>query len=166
MSRSTKKAPGAPAMPAAGECISMRRLCLSLNLRRTERIVTRHYDEYLAAAGLTAAQFPILAVIATLETPTFRLLAEELDLERSTLSRNLALLERKGLVEIEPSSGRRAGRLSLTPTGRTALRRAYDRWREAHEALAKLLSADAITEGLQFLKTLRRQVRDASSPSS
>jgi DNA-binding MarR family transcriptional regulator len=150
-------------MPTAGECISMRRLCLSLNLRRTERTVTRHYDEYLAPTGLTAAQFPILAVIATLETPTFRLLAEELDLERSTLSRNLALLESKGLVAIEPSSGRRAGRLSLTRKGLVALRRAYDCWREAHEALGRVLPAEAIAEGLQFLKTLRRQVRAAHS---
>ncbi|HEX7137280.1 MAG TPA: MarR family transcriptional regulator [Vicinamibacterales bacterium] len=144
----------------------MRRLCLSLNLRRTERAVTRHYDEYLAGAGLTAAQFPILAVIATLESPTFRRLAEELDLERSTLSRNLALLESKGLVAIEPSSGRRAGRLSLTRNGRAALRRAYDLWREAHDALGKVLTADAISEGLQFLKTLRRQVRAVSTPGA
>lgn len=163
MSRSAK---GSVAMPTPDECISMRRLCLSLNLRRTERAVTRHYDEYLAAAGLTAAQFPILAVIATLETPTFRLLAEELDLERSTLSRNLALLESKGLVEIEPSSGRRAGRLSLTRNGRAALRLAYDRWREAHDALASVLPPEAITGGLEFLRTLRRQVRDASTPDA
>ena len=145
----------------------MRRLCLSLNLRRTERLVTRHYDAALAAVGLTAVQFPILAVIATIDTPTFRHLAEELELDRSTLSRNLALLEREGLVEIGPSAGRRPGRLSLTRKGRVALRQGYDRWREAHEALAALVSPDAVAEGLAFLKTLRRQARSsAGSPTS
>jgi len=139
----------------------MRRLCLSLNLRRTERIVTRHYDTWLAGAGLTAVQFPILAVIATLEEPTFRLLAEELELDRSKLSRNLALLEREGLVNVGQSAGRRAGRLSLTRKGRLTLIQAWGCWREAHEALGELLSTDAIAEGLQFLKTLRREARAA-----
>jgi DNA-binding MarR family transcriptional regulator len=138
-------------------CESMRRLCLSFNLRRTERVVTRHYDAYLAPAGLTAVQFPILAVIATLEEPTFRSLAEDLELDRSTLSRNLGVLERDGLVNVGLSAGRRAGRLSLTRKGQLALRKGYRCWLDAHEALGKLVPESDVARGLQFLKTLRRQ---------
>lgn len=139
----------------------MRRLCLSLNLRRTERLVTRHYDSYLAAAGLTAVQIPILAIIATVEEPTFRELSAQLELDRSTLSRNLAVLQRQGFVEVGPSSGRRAGRLSLTPQGRRTLAHGYACWREAHAAINTLLSADAVAGGLDFLKKLRRETRAA-----
>jgi len=147
--------------PGRDECLRMNRLCLSANLRKTERLITRHYDAYLADAGVTAVQLPILAIIASAAEPTFRLLAKELGLDRSTLSRNLGLLERVGFVQIGPSSGPKPGLLSLTRKGRETLRRAHKRWNEAHAHLEEVLSDDAIAEGLQFLKTLRRRAREA-----
>jgi DNA-binding MarR family transcriptional regulator len=143
----------------------MSRHCLSSNLRKTERLITRHYDAYLADAGVTAVQLPILANIALAETPTFRLLAEELGLDRSTLSRNLALLERDGLVAIGPSSGPKPGLLALTRKGRETLRRGHSRWVEAHAHLERVLSDAQLEEGLTFLKTLRRGARSVASPN-
>lgn len=153
------------AVPGWEQCASMRRRCFSLNLRRTERVVTRHYDAHLAAAGLTAVQFPILAIIASLPEPTFRQLSAELDLDRSTLSRNLALLEQMKLVKVGPSSGPKPGPLSLTRKGRNTLVKAYDCWLAAHEALTDLLSSTAAEEGIEFLKTLRRGARTAQAHS-
>ena len=146
--------------PGPDECRGMSRLCLSTNLRRTERLVTRHYDAYLAKAGVTAVQLPILALIAIGSEPSFRLLASELDLDRSTLSRNLSLLERDGLVEVGPSSGPKPGLISLTRKGRTALQRGYRQWTEAHRELEKILTGDSLAAGLEFLKSLRRGVRE------
>jgi DNA-binding MarR family transcriptional regulator len=142
----------------------MNRLCLSANLRKTERLITRHYDAYLADAGVTAVQLPILATIASAEEPTFRLLAKELALDRSTLSRNLALLERIGFVQIGASSGPKPGLLTLTRKGRETLRRGHKRWTEAHAHLETVLRDGEIEEGLSFLKTLRRGARAASEP--
>jgi DNA-binding MarR family transcriptional regulator len=146
--------------PGPDECIRMGRLCLSASLRRTERIVTRHYDSYLEDAGVTAVQFPMLANIAANEEPTFRSMAEQLDVDRSTLSRNLALLGEKGLVSIGPSSGPKPGRIALTTRGRTALRKAYARWNEAHQELETALSAEGVANALEVLKTLQRVARD------
>ena len=153
------KAESEKPLPDLDQFAAMGRLCLSTNLRRTERLVTRHYDAYLAAAGVTAVQFPILANIAAAREPTFRTLAGVLELDRSTLSRNLALLDERGLVKVGPSAGRKAGRLSLTRKGRVTLGLAYTCWLEAHEALAALLSNNAVAEGLQFLKLLRHGAR-------
>jgi DNA-binding MarR family transcriptional regulator len=148
--------------PGRDECLKMTRLCLSANLRKTERLITRHYDAYLADAGVTAVQLPILAIIAAEEGPTFRLLARELGLDRSTLSRNLALLERVGFVVIGPSSGPKPGLLSLTEKGHETLRRGHDRWLEAHEQLERILDSNAIEHGLLFLATLRGSARTAA----
>jgi DNA-binding MarR family transcriptional regulator len=137
----------------------MSRLCISANLRKTERIVTRHYDSYLAESGVTAVQLPMLAIIAAAEEPTFRLLAAQLDLDRSTLSRNLALLRGKRMVKIGPSSGPKPGPISLTAKGQAALRRAFLRWSEAQRKLEEILSPDALTETVGLLKVLRRAVR-------
>lgn len=142
-------------------CMFMARSCLSMNLRKTERVVTRHYDSYLGSAGITAVQLPMIAIIASAEEPSFRLLSEQLDLDRSTLSRNLALLREKGIVKIGPSSGPKPGLISLTAKGRNTLRKASERWHEAHRELQKALSEKTMTEGVAFLKVLRRGARGA-----
>lgn len=145
--------------PDREECLAMARQCLSHNLRRTERLITRHYDSYLADAGVTAVQLPMLAIIGSAEEPTFRLLTKELELDRSTLSRNLALLERMGLVDIGEPSGPKPGLIKLTRKGKNALRIAHDQWQHAHRELLALLDQDSYTSGLSFLKKLRGNAR-------
>jgi DNA-binding MarR family transcriptional regulator len=145
--------------PDREECLHMARLCLSASLRRTERLVTRHYDSYLADAGVTAVQLPMLATIAAAAEPTFRLLTEQLDVDRSTLSRNLALLERIGYVSIGAPSGPKPGPIGLTAKGREVLRRAYERWTVAHAELMAALDEKTVSEGMEFLKKLRQSTR-------
>jgi DNA-binding MarR family transcriptional regulator len=141
------------------DCVAMGRFCLSATLRRTERLVTRHYDEYLAPTGITAVQLPILAAIALLEEPSFRALAEMLELDRSTLSRNLAVLEQRDLLSVGPSSGPKPGTIALTPAGRKTLYRAHKFWREAQADLEKIMSRSALRGGLSFLQRLRGALR-------
>ncbi|MFL6245780.1 MAG: MarR family winged helix-turn-helix transcriptional regulator [Thermoanaerobaculia bacterium] len=139
----------------------MARHCLSANLRKTERLITRHYDSYLEPAGVTAVQLPMLAMIHTAPEPTFRLLTEQLELDRSTLSRNLALLQRLGYIEIGASIGPKPGRIKLTAKGRKVLRLAHERWKRAHRDLMKLIDGQEVAEGLTFLKRLRGSARTA-----
>lgn len=156
----SRQAPG-KTTPNRDECVAMARQCMSASLRRTERLVTRHYDAYLEKAGVTAVQLPMLAMIAAAPEPTFRLLTDQLELDRSTLSRNLGLLARLGFVEIGPSSGPKPGLISLTRKGRDVLRRAHVQWLRAHEDLMALLDAEAVSEGMTFLKQLRGGARKA-----
>lgn len=141
----------------------MARQCLSHNLRRTERLITRHYDSYLAEAGVTAVQLPMLAIVGSAEEPTFRLLTKELELDRSTLSRNLALLQRIGLVEIGAPSGPKPGLIKLTRKGKNALRAAHEQWKRAHHDLIALLDQESYASGLSFLKKLRVSTRTPST---
>lgn len=151
--------------PDPEQCLTMARSCLSASLRRTERLVTRHYDAHLAGSGVTAAQLPILATIHAVPEPTFRLLAEQLDLDRSTLSRNLSLLERRGLLEIGASSGPKPALLGLTRKGREALRRAHVRWTAAHRELDEALAAPTLTKVLTSLRSVRRRAREIKTAS-
>jgi DNA-binding MarR family transcriptional regulator len=145
--------------PDRDECLAMARTCLSATLRKTERLITRHYDSYLESAGVTAVQLPMLAMIATAEAPTFRLLTEQLELDRSTLSRNLALLQRMGYIEIGPPMGPKPGPIKLTRKGRNVLRTAHVQWQRAHRELMQLLDGDSYTAGITFLKRLRGSAR-------
>jgi DNA-binding MarR family transcriptional regulator len=137
----------------------MWRTCLSANLRKTERMVTRHYDSYLEEAGVTAVQLPIIAMIASAPEPTFRMLSEELDLDRSTLSRNLAVLRERGLLDIGPSSGPKPGAITLTREGETTLARAHKAWQKAHRALEKSLSPNEMAGAVKVLRNVRSTLR-------
>ena len=56
-------------------------------------------------------------------------LAEALVLDRTTLTRNLAPLERDDLIRIDIGEDRRARIVAITPAGRRALARALPLWR-------------------------------------
>ena len=155
-----KRTPRA-ACPDRDDCLHMARSCASANLRKTERLITRHYDSYLERSGVTAVQLPMLAMIHSAPEPTFRLMTEQLELDRSTLSRNLALLKRLGLIEIGAPAGPKPGPISLTTKGRKALRTAHEQWKRAHSDLMKLMGGETYTAGLSFLKKLRGSARTA-----
>ena len=63
-------------------------------------------------------------------------LAEHLALDRTTLTRNLKVLEQQGLIRTGPGEDRRERVVSLTADGEAAIERATPVWREAQERLA------------------------------
>src|SRR3982074_2963608 len=97
----------------------------SSNLRRAARIVTRHYDRALRPVGVTAAQLPILAAISAGSANSIVAMSRVLDIEASRLSRDLALLEKKGLVRLTTATDRRSRGLQLTPRGQRTLVSAF-----------------------------------------
>ena len=152
--------------PDRDECLNMSHLCASANLRKTERLITRHYDSYLERAGVTAVQLPMLAIIQGAPEPTFRLLTEWLELDRSTLSRNLAFLKKLGLIEIGAPQGPKPGTLELTAKGRKVLKTAHELWKRAHSDLMKLVGGETYADGLSFLKRLRGSARTARAKTA
>jgi len=72
--------------------------CLSVRVRRLGRVITRIYDAALAKHGVSAAQLNLLAAIAAGDGARPGDLTRLLDLEKSTLSRDLKRMERLGWV--------------------------------------------------------------------
>ena len=119
--------------------------CPGLNIRLAARRITRFFEAGLAGTGLTLAQFNLMAQIAAAADDTIGALALKLDLDPSTLSRNLAGLERAGLVEIaviESDLRRRA--VWLTEKGARTLEAAIPVWRQLCRALDERLPLQTI----------------------
>lgn len=104
--------------------------CLCTKLRRATRNVTRLYDDALAGVGLNVAQYSLLKNLSWLDQPSITSLAEAMGLDRSTLGRNLKVLEGKGLVELEEGEDQRNRLVSLTPAGRASLDEAKLAWEQ------------------------------------
>jgi DNA-binding MarR family transcriptional regulator len=117
--------------------------CAGCNLRLAARRVTQFLDREMADAGLTVAQFGLMARIASASDDTLGALALRTGLDQSTLSRNLRALEGQGLVEIamvETDLRRRV--VWLTETGARRLEAAIPLCRAANAKLARHLSLD------------------------
>ncbi|MGZ6000082.1 MAG: MarR family winged helix-turn-helix transcriptional regulator [Rhizomicrobium sp.] len=119
--------------------------CAGVNVRLAARRITGFLEERMRVTGLNIAQFGLMTQIAAAHDDTIGALAERCGLDQSTLSRNLRLLEREGLVEIvtaEKDLRRRA--VWLTEKGASGLEAAMPVWRRAHAALAALIRPEQV----------------------
>ncbi len=118
-------------------------LCLATNARLAARALTRAYDAALRPHGLRVTQFSVLVAAALAGgRATITQIAEALGLERSSLSRALAPLERDGLVRLGPETRHRARHVHLTEAGRARLEAARPAWAAVQEQTADALGAD------------------------
>src|ERR1700691_5961608 len=130
--------------------------CTCLRLRRTARRVTQIYDQMLEPAGLTLAQFSLFAHLYAGEGFSVGDLAEALDTDPTTLTRNLKpLIERQLVCVRQDEDDRRRRAIVLTPAGRALLPVAYPLWRKAQAHMAHLLGE---SETARLNKTLDRSL--------
>ena len=86
-------------------------------------------------------------------------LAEVTVTDRTTLTRNLRLLAKKGLIRIQMGSDRREREVTLTDRGREALAKGYPFWQKAQTYVVKGLGEErwkALREELSAVVSLTR----------
>lgn len=147
--------------PTLDECLEMGKTCACYNLRRAARAVTQVFDAHFDEIGLRATQFTVLAALAWSgqTSPTVTVLADVLVLEQSSLSRNLAVLERKGLVKLVPGEDRRERIVTLTRGGRTALAKGYPLWKKAQATIAEAVDPRELEVQLRALRKMTRSAQ-------
>lgn len=130
------------------------RRCACYNLRRAARATTRLYDDFLKPAGLRTTQYSVL-VAAKLQGPvTLKKLAEVTVTERTTLTRNLGVLEKKGLILIEPGRDRREREVVITRRGEEALIAAIPLWEAAQAHVEQGLGGERVGSLLKDLSEI------------
>ncbi len=105
--------------------------CTCFGLRKAARAVTQMYDRTLKPTGLRTTQFSLLAVTDRVGPRGMAELAEQLVMDRTTLTRNLKPLLDRGLLESVAGADRRRRPIAITAKGRAALAQALPYWREA-----------------------------------
>ena len=114
--------------------------CYCTQLRRASRAFTRLYDEALRQQGLRITQFSMLRGLARLGKATLTELADELALDRTTMSRSIRLLIDAGWVNIV--AGEEDGReriLSLSNQGKKKLTDALPAWSQAQAKVETMM---------------------------
>lgn len=108
-----------------------------MRARRLSRVVTRIFDGALRPLGITPAQLSLLVIIELQQPVTPSVIVRVLDIEKSTLSRNLRLMNEAGWIRERVEGGEK--RLQLTAAGRKLLSDVYPLWRAAQKKARNLL---------------------------
>jgi len=114
----------------------LHRACACAQVRKASRALTQIYNRHLEPAGLLVTQYSLLANIARAGMASISELVAKLLLEQSTLTRNLAVLEKKGYLQSQPGEDRRVKHFALTAAGHEALRQARPLWEAAQRQIA------------------------------
>lgn len=120
--------------------------CICVNLRRASRAISQLYDEAMAASGLKVTQFSLLRAIERNEPVAITALADDMQLDRTTLARNLAPLERERLLSRSAGNDQRVTEVRLTPAGRAAIARALPLWESAQALVSRQLGPERLAQ--------------------
>jgi DNA-binding MarR family transcriptional regulator len=124
--------------------------CYADTLRLSARKITARYDAALAPTGLTIAQFALLRKIRRAGEPSLTDLGRRAGLDRSTVGRNVRVLEKAGFVALASGKDQREATVALTRGGHETLARAEPLWEQVQGEIEQVLGPAGLT-GLKRL---------------
>jgi len=113
--------------------------CACLSLRKAARMMAQAYDHKLRPLELRNTQFSLLSLLAMNGSSTVSALADDLAMDRTTLTRNLGVMERRQLVAISVGNDARTRHVEITESGETLLHQAIPLWKEAQNSVEEKL---------------------------
>ena len=116
--------------------------CYCIVLRKASRRLSAIYDEALAPLGINIAQYSAISNIRRNAPVSLTDLAARLELDRSTVGRNMKVLERMGLVAAATGEDQREAALSLTPEGHALYDKAFPIWKDVQKRIEDRLGAE------------------------
>src|SRR4030042_2689090 len=108
-------------IPEITKCKEIGQPCACYKVRKAARAVTKLYEEMLRPIGLRATQFSLLMATRVMGPVTVVKLAQVMVMDRTTLTRNLRILGKRGLITINPGEDRREKEINLTAVGMEVL---------------------------------------------
>ena len=108
--------------------------CSSFKLRQLSRRVSQHFDHIVGVAGLKTTQYSLLSHVMRLGPVRPSDLATEMEMDASTLTRNLQPLVKLGWLEVGPGDDGRSRFVTLTDAGRVKRAEAQREWKRAQLA--------------------------------
>ncbi|HXL39394.1 MAG TPA: MarR family winged helix-turn-helix transcriptional regulator [Myxococcales bacterium] len=128
--------------------------CLAVRVRRLGRVITRVYDAALAPHGITIAQLNLLTAIVAADGARLTDLGRILDVEKSTLSRDLQRMELLGWIRFDPRQSSRGRTISLTPAGTRLFLEVRPAWEKAQETARSQLGRRAFARLRNLLQPI------------
>jgi DNA-binding MarR family transcriptional regulator len=130
------------------------RQCVGGSVRKLNRMVTAIYDDKLADTGLKTSQFSVLVSVANREEARPAELTKLLQMDESTLSRNVERMCARGWLRLKRDQDRRSHLIVLTDKGKALIRQSLPAWQQAQDEVSKSLG----TENVAALRSALRKL--------
>ena len=114
--------------------------CMCLSIRKASRNITQAYNEEFQGLGINITQFSVLAILFGSGKQTITKVAHHLGAERTTVTRAIAILEKKKLINIVLGGDKRERLIAISKKGTEILDLARPRWKSAQLKIEHLLT--------------------------
>lgn len=151
---------------AAAAAAAAPRGCTNFKIRQLTRRVTQHFDRIVAGAGLKTTQYSLLSNVDRLGPMRPGDLARAMEMEASTLTRNLQPLVAQGWVTVGPGGDGRSRCVSITEAGRAKRVEAQREWKRAQLAFNKRLGDDAVVRLHALIDECMTRLHETGDDSS
>jgi DNA-binding MarR family transcriptional regulator len=128
--------------------------CLCQTLRKAARRLSSAYDDALYPAGINLAQFSLLRYISRLQPLSLTELGRVVELDRSTIGRNIKVLEKQALTKEAPLVDQRETGVQLTEAGIRTLQQAEGLWTAVQTQFEQKLGTSEFHRLKDLLDTL------------
>jgi DNA-binding MarR family transcriptional regulator len=139
--------------------------CTSLKLRQLNRRVSQHYDRIVGATGLKTSQYSLLSHVVKLGPVRPGELAGHMEMDASTLTRNLQPLVAQGWVGVGPGDDGRSRFVTVTDAGRDKRAEAQREWKRAQLALNIRLGVATVAQLHELLDQCLALMSETSADS-
>lgn len=118
--------------------------CHCTRLRIATRKIAGLYDAALTPTGINIAQFALLRHVRRLQPVSLTELGRHLELDRSTMGRNVRVVEKMGLVSLGRGEDQREAVVTLSEQGVAVLREATPLWEACQNGIVGRLGAERL----------------------
>jgi DNA-binding MarR family transcriptional regulator len=142
--------------PSVAELIAGQ--CLAGRVRLLSRTITGIFDEALRPLGLTAGQLNMLVMITLGGPLSPGELARGLNMEKSTMSRNIERMRKQGWIRVEAGESANQKELAVSTKGQKLLHKCLPPWQAAQNRTRELIGA----QNMRSLQRTADVLRDVS----
>lgn len=128
--------------------------CFCVSVRGLANRLTQLYDDRMAPFDLKVTQYSVMKKIVDKPNSTISEIAQMCDLDRTTLTRSLRILERDGWLEFVKAKDKREKRLQIKATKTSDFDRAARAWQQVQKELSALIDLDPIRKADEQLSKI------------
>ena len=104
--------------------------CVVNLVKKIKRNITRRNDQVMRQFNITSGHFSILTAVYNYEGLKSSQLCVIFEMEKSTISRELKILENKELIKFDMNSKGRGKIIVITKKGQDTYEKAYQEWKK------------------------------------
>lgn len=116
--------------------------CINMQILRASHYVLKTYDDAYRDLGIRATQMPVIGLISRKGPITIRQIADEMESERSVMSRKLQVMEKNGWISEDPETTGKEKSFILANQGRDLIQKVLPVKQAVQEKILNKLSED------------------------